>query len=126
MGYSHPLNHSCMLIHMFKGVSDWVPSHLTRDPVINNPNEQNVYNWAELETNIQKLVVVVVATTQTPSPTASIIIVSLIPNGIAILHYEYMWCHVHAKQTSGADATLLAISCSCPLSRLFHYTGVAV
>ena len=37
-----------------------------------------------------------------------------------------MWCHVHAKQTSGADATLLAISCSCPLSRLFHFTGVAV
>ena len=37
-----------------------------------------------------------------------------------------MWCHVHAKQTSGADATLFAISCSCPLSRLFHFTGVAV
>ena len=27
-----PLTHSCMLIHMFKGVSDWVPFHLTRDP----------------------------------------------------------------------------------------------
>ena len=32
VGYSHPLTHSCMLIHMFKGVSDWVPFHLTRDP----------------------------------------------------------------------------------------------
>ena len=56
------MTHSCMLMHMFKGVSDWVPF------VIQEPE---MCNWAELETNIQKLVVVVVATTQTPSPTAS-------------------------------------------------------
>ena len=34
--------------------------------------------------------------------------------------------YIHAKQTPGTDATRLAISCSCPLSRLFHFTKVAV
>ena len=33
---------------------------------------------------------------------------------------SFVVSYINAKQTPGTDATRLAISCSCPLSRLFH------
>ena len=71
-------------------------------------------------------------TTQSPSPTPNSmwkLCNVLLP--MALLFYtmqSFYECSVMymQKQTPGTDATLLAISCSCPLSRLFHFTGVVV